>query len=112
MTRKVSFGMLSLDGNLQDQVASSKRETTRLEFQNNELEKQMMALERGGESRCGVWGERNVYPIHVYCTGESRCGVWGERNVYPIHVYCTGESRCGVWGERNIYPIHYVLDYN
>ncbi|XP_064395516.1 autophagy-related protein 16-like [Halichondria panicea] len=37
-------------GNLQDQVASSKRETTRLEFQNNELEKQMMALERGGES--------------------------------------------------------------
>ena len=45
-----------LDGNLQDQVASSKREITRLEFQNNELEKQMMELERGGETRCGVWG--------------------------------------------------------
>ena len=36
-----------LDGKLQDQVGSFKKEVTRLEFQNNELEKQIEELERG-----------------------------------------------------------------
>ena len=36
-----------VDGKLQDQVGSFKKEVTRLEFQNNELEKQIEELERG-----------------------------------------------------------------
>ena len=39
--------MFMVDGKLQDQVGYFKKEVTRLEFQNNVLEKQVEELERG-----------------------------------------------------------------
>ncbi len=72
------------DGKLQDQVALYKRDTTRLEFQNNELEKQILDLEKG-ETRCvcvcGVRRETKCVCVCVcvcvWCDGRPGvCGVY------------------------------------